>query len=424
MKSRRPPLFPILLVNFIGTLGFSIVIPFLVYLVTRFGGNAVVYGIVGATYPTFQLIGSPMLGRWSDRIGRRRTLLISQLGTLAAWLLFALALALPMRQLVELGGFALSLPLAVLFAARALDGLTGGNISVANAYLADITEESERSKNFGRMGVSSNLGFVIGPALATVLGALADPERAAVWFAIGISAVASVLIWRLLPESQPCTTLAPHRRGMRRTAGHEPVDCTRVEAARRSGLREVLAQPAVARLLVLYFLVFLAFSQFYVSFPVRAAGDLGWSVGRTGTFFATLSVAMVLVQGPLLSWLSPRVPERLLIFAGSLSLGVAFFMLTSTDLVVIFSAALFFALGNGTMWPTLQSVLSRAASPTLQGATQGYAGAVGSLANIAGLLVGGVVYARFGGWSFVGAAATMGLVALLASLWCRVAPRS
>ena len=86
------PLFPVLLVNFIGTLGFSIVLPFLVFVVLRFGGNALVYGIVGATYPALQMVGAPILGRWSDRYGRRRILLISQAGTLVSWVLFAVAL--------------------------------------------------------------------------------------------------------------------------------------------------------------------------------------------------------------------------------------------------------------------------------------------------------------------------------------------
>ncbi|MEJ2196186.1 MAG: MFS transporter, partial [Ignavibacteriaceae bacterium] len=85
-------LYPILAVNFVGTLGFGIVLPFLIFLVTRFGGNAVVYGIMGATYSAFQLIGAPVLGRWSDIYGRRKILLLSQLGTLLSWFIFLAAL--------------------------------------------------------------------------------------------------------------------------------------------------------------------------------------------------------------------------------------------------------------------------------------------------------------------------------------------
>ena len=124
------PLYPILSVNFIGTLGFSIVLPFLVFLVTRFGGNALVYGLMGATYSLFQLIGAPILGRWSDTYGRRKILLLSQAGTFLSWAIFLGALFLPVTTLTRvestaLGSFAVTLPLMALFFARALDGLTG-----------------------------------------------------------------------------------------------------------------------------------------------------------------------------------------------------------------------------------------------------------------------------------------------------------
>ena len=166
-------LFPILLVNFIGTLGFSIILPFLVFLVTDFGGNALVFGIVAAMYPAFQLVGAPILGRWSDHYGRKKVLLVSQGGTLAAWIIFLLALFLPVENIFDVdsaifGTFVITLPLLVLFVARALDGITVGNVSVANAYLADVTSEANRSKNFGKMAISSNLGFIVGPAIAGV----------------------------------------------------------------------------------------------------------------------------------------------------------------------------------------------------------------------------------------------------------------
>ena len=119
MAAPKTTLFPILLVNFIGTLGYSIVLPFLVAVVTRFGGNAVVYGVIGATYSAFQLVGAPILGRWSDLYGRRRVLLLSQLGTLASWVVFFVAFFLPMEPSASLnlgatGVVLVTLPLLVL----------------------------------------------------------------------------------------------------------------------------------------------------------------------------------------------------------------------------------------------------------------------------------------------------------------------
>ena len=172
---KQPPLFPLLLVNFVGTLGFSIVLPFLIFLVMKFGGNAIVYGLLAATYPAFQLIGAPILGRWSDIFGRKRVLLLSNVGTSVGWILFLFALFLPFEKsfsidIAFLGTFVIILPLFILFLARAIDGITGGNISIANAYLADLSSDRTRSKNFGKMAISSNLGFILGPALAGILG--------------------------------------------------------------------------------------------------------------------------------------------------------------------------------------------------------------------------------------------------------------
>ena len=120
--------FPILLINFIGTLGFSIVLPFLVFLVKDFGGNAIVFGILSATYPAFQLIGAPILGRWSDTYGRKKILLLSNAGTLVGWIFFLVALFLPKENILSVnsalhGSFVITLPLLVLFLARFIDGL-------------------------------------------------------------------------------------------------------------------------------------------------------------------------------------------------------------------------------------------------------------------------------------------------------------
>src|SRR5262245_50171698 len=153
-------------------MGFSIVLPFLVFLVSDLGGNAVVYGLVGATYPLFQFIGSPILGRLSDRRGRRLVLLLSELGTLASWLIFIVALVMPKLPIGRLDDVVITVPLLLVFVARALDGITGGNISVANAYVADISTDANRSHNFGRMGMAGNLGIVLGPGVAAVLGTI------------------------------------------------------------------------------------------------------------------------------------------------------------------------------------------------------------------------------------------------------------
>ena len=405
--SKPAALAPLLWVTFIATLGFSLVLPFLVFLVLDFGGNAVVYGLVGATYSATQLVGAPILGRWSDRVGRRRILLLSQLGTLLAWLLFLLAMLLPVTPLAELdpiwlGRFTLTMPLLLLVGARALDGLTGGNVAVANAYVADVTSETQRSASFGRMAVAQNLGFVVGPALAGVLGASALGAMLPVLAAIAISTVALGLIaWRL-PESRPRDFVdGPRPDCVGKVLGQEQRDCHEVQGAARLGLRAMARIPGVALLLAAHFLIYLAFNFFYVAFPVHAAATLEWSVRDVGLFFSYLSVLMVLVQGPGLTWASRRASDRALVLVGGLLLGCSFLLFVPESAWWVVAGAALLSAGNGLMWPALLSLLSKAAGSQAQGAVQGFAGSASAVASILGLLVGGVFYGILGSTVFV-----------------------
>ncbi len=416
-ESASVSLFPILFVNFIGTLGFSIVLPFLVFLVTDWGGNAFTYGVVGATYSAFQLVGAPVLGRWSDRFGRKRILLLSQLGTFISWLVFLVAFALPSTSLLSVdsvltGRFLITLPLLVLVLARALDGATGGNVSVANAYLADVSKEEDRTRNFGRMAVSSNFGFVAGPALAGVLGATAWGAVAPVFAAAAISLAATLAIAFGLPESRrPCVlSRTPEQTNMRKLMGQEQKDCFEMKAAAKLTMSELLGIPSVPTLLAIYFLVMLSFNFFYVSFPVFAVGTLGWSLTETGIFFAVMGLLMVVVQGPVLGRVSGFVSEKALIVIGGLTLALGFRLFDATTDAGMYLAVVLMALGNGLMWPSALSVLSKAAGDTYQGAVQGLAGSLGAIASIAGLIAGGVLFATIGPTIFWASAGVILLV--------------
>lgn len=398
--TRAASIRPILAVNFVGSLGFSVVLPFLVYLVTRWGGNGFVYGVMGATYSLFQLLGAPLLGRWSDSQGRRRVLLLSQAGTLASWAIFAVAFALPERALLRvesgvLGSFSLTLPLVAMFLARACDGLTGGNVSVANAYLADVTGEAQRAESFGRMAVAANLGFILGPALAGLLAGTRLGELAPVLAALLISLVATLLVAFGLPDSRPCVLESdPEASNPRRLFGQEPKRCFAVAGTPKLGLRGLLALRQVPLLLAIEFLVMLGFNLYYVAFPVYAATSLRWSVRQTGIYFSVMSLLMAMVQGPLLARASRRLGDRSLAVSGSLILALSFLCLLSRSLPSIYAGAALLALGNGLMWPSVVSLLSQAAGRAQQGAVQGFAGSAGATASILGLLLGGALYAR------------------------------
>jgi MFS family permease len=423
IPAARPSIYPILAVNFVGALGFSIVLPFLVFLVTRLGGNAVIYGVMGATYSAFQLIGAPILGRWSDRVGRKRILLLSQIGTLASWGIFLVALALPVRTLAQvnstlLGAFTLTVPLVVLFLARALDGLTGGNVSVANAYLADITTDEDRSSNFGRMSMSANLGFIIGPALAAVLGAIATGELLPVLAAFLVSIVATLIIFVALRDPDPCViTEDPEPTSVHDVLGGDQKPCYSVQIVSRLSTREILRLPSVGLLLALQFLVFLAFNFYYVAFPVYAATGLGWSLGQVGLYFTVMSVLMATVQGPVLSRASRRFGDEPMVVVGSLLLAASFVFFISDRTAVIYCGTVLLALGNGLMWPSLLAVLSKTTDQRTQGAVQGFAGSLNAVASIVGLLAGGLLFGVIGGRVFLLSAALTALVFLLAVQW-------
>lgn len=395
-------LLPLLLVNFIGTMGYSLIIPFLVFLVIRFGGNELIYGVMGATYSIFQFIGAPILGRWSDQFGRRKILLLSQAGTFLAWVLFLVALLVPVRALLKVstattGSFVLTLPLVVLFLARALDGLTGGNISVANAYMADISTDDNRKSNFGKMAASSNLGFIVGPALAGVLGATIWGEIVPVLAAMAVSFLAMCVIHLYLPESVPCVlTRAADEKATRKIFGQEHQECHRIAGAEQFSFRDVWQLPSVPVMIVLYFLIFLAFNFFYVAFPVHAQMSMQWSVFELGVFFAILSLIMVIVQGPVMDRISKKYSEGTLIMTGNVILCLNFLLITTGREYLIFMAAVCYAAGNGIMWPSFLSLLAKIAGPEYQGAVQGYANSAGSLASIIGLILGGVIYGWIG----------------------------
>ena len=407
VHKERISILPLLLINFVGTLGFSIVLPFLVFLVTDFGGNALVYGIISATYPAFQLIGAPLLGRWSDVYGRKKILLVSHLGTLAGWVIFLVALFLPVDELFSvnseiLGTFVMTLPLAILFLARGIDGLTGGNVSVADAYVADISTDETRSRNFGKMGMASNLGFVIGPALAGLLSATVYGEVLPVLVALILSLVVLVVIIFVLKESKSSiVTQIPEKDNVGKVFAFECKECYKATNPKRLKLRDVFQLKYIPFLLILYFLIFVGFNVFYTAFPIHAVSGLRWTVTEIGVFYAVLSGIMILVQGPVLRRALKKFSEEKLVIIGSAVLGSNFVLFVSSEFTLIYLAAVLFAVGNGLMWPSILSILSKRAGHFYQGAVQGVAGSITGIASIIGLTTGGILYNAFGGLTFL-----------------------
>jgi len=294
--------------------------------------------------------------------------------------------------------------LLVLFLARAIDGVTGGNISIANAYLADLSSDSTRSKNFGKMAISSNLGFILGPALAGILGGTIYGAILPVLAALILSLVTIIVIVFLLRESKPQLEeemLVPEQGTIRKVFSQECRECYSDISTKKPKLGGVFRLKHIPFLLVLYFLIFLGFNIYYAAFPAHAAKDLKWSVTQLGIFYAVLSGIMVFIQGPVLHRALKKFSEEKLVIIGSIILGTNFILFVSNNIVSVAVATVLFAVGNGLMWPSFMSILSRRAGPKLQGAVQGIAGSFGGLASIIGLTLGGFLYSSIGAITFL-----------------------
>ena len=192
MKDKR--LATIFAVVFVDLLGFSLILPLLPYYAEKYGATPAVVGLLVASYALAQLIGAPLLGRLSDRYGRRPVLLVSIAGTVLGFLLLGFA-----EPIAALFGGSDAAVLAVLFFSRILDGLTGGNLSVAQAYITDVTDVKNRAKALGLIGAAFGLGFIIGPVIGGVLSQWGYALPAFV--AAGLATANLIAVYLFLPES-------------------------------------------------------------------------------------------------------------------------------------------------------------------------------------------------------------------------------
>lgn len=419
-------LVPLWAVSFLASLGFSLVLPFLVFVVTAHGGNAFVMGAIGAISSGSQLVGASWLGRLSDRLGRKRVLLVSQLGGVVAWGVFLLAMIVPSVSLVRVdtrttGAFVLTLPLLLVVLSRAFDGAVDGSVSVANAYIADVTDEKDRKAGFGRLGAAWSLGFVVGPTLAGLLARGEGGVITVVVLAMLLSTVGAAVVAWMLPELPARATRLDVAGSAcaHKALGGGAKECTAPPPS--ADLRQLFRIPRLPAMLVVYFLVFLGFSVFTAVFPVHAVDELGWSSNRLGLFFGVLSLALVVTQSLLLPALGRRFDEPVLAFAGSLLVALGYLLMVWKGDASTYIAGALYGVGNGLMWPAYLTLFSEAGPASLQGTVQGVGSSVGSGAAIVGTLGGGVLYTNMGARAFFVPAA---ILAVTAFLCLRLGPAS
>ncbi|MFL6335202.1 MAG: MFS transporter [Pyrinomonadaceae bacterium] len=355
---KRSPLLVIFVTVFIDLVGFGIVIPVLPFYVegTRFDASPRMVGLLFASYSVMQLLFTPILGRLSDKYGRRPILFFSLLGTSLGFFVLGFATTLWM-----------------LFAGRIIDGITGGNISTAQAYIADVTTEENRAKGMGLIGAAFGLGFIFGPAIGGILSRWG--AHVPFLFAGGLSLANATLLYFVLPE-----TVTPDHPA-------------RVSAAtgRWSQLVRALRQSRLAFVLAVYFLFVTAFSVMTASFGLFTLYRFGFDAHDTGWIFAFVGVVGAAIQGGLIGRLVKMFGEPLLVIVGALLFTASLVLIPltgpHTGTAALLALGALFALGNGLATPSLTSLASKSAGAGEQGGVLGVTQSVASLARVAGPLV-------------------------------------
>ncbi len=354
----------ILLIVFLDMMGLGLLVPVIPLIVQEFSGDALTIGWLSFAYAASQFVASPILGAVSDRHGRRGVLLVSFLGSAAAYLAFGWAPAL-----------------WFLFAGRIVDGLTGANIGTSQAYIADITEPEQRSRALALAGAALGFGFVVGPLLGVFLSRFGHHSPAFV--AAGLALGSTMLAWWRLPESLPRHARASVIR-WRRLNPMAPL----LTALSRNSLRPLLTATFLANFAVA------ALRSHFAYFAIIMLGFTQMDVGKVIGF---LGVMMVIAQGGLVRQCVQRWGDY-----NTLMLGLGLTVVGFAGLSVSHSSALLYlmvaitALGVGLGTPTLAALVSHRSGAVEQGSMLGAAQAAASLAQIVGPLWAGFIFKMAG----------------------------
>jgi len=354
------PLLIIFLTIFVNLVGFGIIIPLLPFYAETFGASPLVIGLLFAVFSLCQLAAAPALGDISDRYGRRPVLVFSLAGTVVSFVMLAMAHSI-----------------AMLFAARIVDGLSGGNISTARAYVADITAPKDRARAYGLIGAAFGLGFILGPALSGILAKVS--YTAPIWAAAAVTLVATVMAFVWLPETV--------HRAHAGTGNWNPFRF----------LPELLTRHIVSRVLAIDFMYWFSFAVFQTTFALFAARRFGFDASRTGYFFAGFGVLGAIIQGGFIRPIVRRMGDKPVFMLGCACAAVGLVASALSHSVLTFTIALVpLAFGIGFGHPTVSSLVSLVASGEEQGRLQGAASAVESLGRTIGPVWGNASLQQYG----------------------------
>ncbi|MBN1486578.1 MAG: MFS transporter [Anaerolineae bacterium] len=376
LKRRLALIFGFVLIDL---LGYSLILPLLPYYAETFGASITVVGLLGTVNALSQLVAAPTIGRLSDRYGRRPLLILSISGTVVAFLLL---------------GFAQSL--VMLFISRIIDGLLGGNVSLARAYITDVTDSENRARGLGIIGAAFGLGFIAGPSMGGFLSRFGYNVPALVAAGLSLLNLIAVLLW--LPES-----LTRERRAQLRHSSKTAFSLRL--------LWQALNRPCVGPLFHVQLFYSLAFTLFQSNFSIYSKTRLGLSVQQTGLVLSYVGLCSVLVQAFAIGRLTKQYRERVLIFVNTIVLAVSLFIwgfVPNVWLLLLVLAPI--ALSAGVLNPVLSSQLTKVVRPEETGGTLGLAASLQTFAQIVSPIIGGLLLDNFGSWA-------IGVLGGLLMLW-------
>jgi len=364
---KNKPFLFILFTGFLSILGIGVIIPVIPFIVGQYTNNAneiaLYVGLLISLYSFCQFFAAPILGALSDKYGRRPVLLFCLLGSAIGYILFGI------------GG-----SLAVLFIARAIDGITGGDISTVIAYIADVTEPQERGKYFGIVGATIGLGFMIGPTVGGLVSGIS--LSAPVFLAAGLTIINMIYGYFILPES-----LSKQNRMTDFSLHHlNPF----------LQLQYIMKKNILRSLMILGFFYFFAFSELTSIITVFFKDILHWSPGNIGFYFLVLGIGDMFTQGFLTGKLTPKFGPIKLVFAGFTLTAISYlinaFIPIFPYVFLAFAYIIIYAVGSGLFEPSFGSLISGVASPQEQGRVQGASQSMQSVARMIAPLFAAFLY--------------------------------
>jgi MFS family permease len=367
----RRALLPIFIIVLVDVFGLTLILPLLPFYAERLGASPFQAGLLTSVYAVCQLISGPLLGRLSDKTGRKPLLLVSQVGTLIGFLVLARAEAL-----------------WVVFVSRIIDGATAGNLSLAQAYIADVTEPKDRAKSFALIGIAFGLGFLVGPAVSGLLSQ--HGYHWPVYLAAALSLTSILCTALLLPKASPHPEAVPPVAA----AGGPEDKSPPPPAGRRLALLDWGAYAVyfrdrqLATLLLQFFLFTFAFAAFTSGFGLFAERRLTWhgvpfGAREVGGVFAYSGFLGLILQGGLIGRLVKRFGERALVATGFASATVGYLLLAATfEVPTVLLAATVSAFGNGLLRPALTSLITQRVGRGEQGAVLGLTQSLMSVGQI------------------------------------------